>query len=228
MLTSVINDLSGLQTPLVLVIDDYHLIRTEAIHDSLIAFIEQIPAHFHIVISTREDPPLALARWRAKQALTEIRFSDLQFSLDETEKLMNRIKDFRLSAEELAALNRRTEGWIVGLSMAALSLEKLSVSARNEFIRDFAGNDRFVMDYLVEDVLAKQSEDTLLFLFTTALLDKMNAALCDAVTGRTDSAERLRSLERANLFLIPLDNRRNWFRYHHLFADPLRHRANLT
>src|SRR5690606_66497 len=146
-----------LQTPLVLVIDDYHLIRTEAIHDSLIAFIEQIPAHFHIVISTREDPPLALARWRAKQALTEIRFPDLQFSLDETEKLMNRIKDFRLSAEELAALHRRTEGWIVGLSMAALSLEKLSVSARNEFIRDFAGNDRFVMDYLVEDVLAKQS-----------------------------------------------------------------------
>jgi LuxR family maltose regulon positive regulatory protein len=226
LLTSVINDLSGLQTPLVLVIDDYHLIRTEAIHDSLIAFIEQIPAHFHIVISTREDPPLALARWRAKQALTEIRFPDLQFSLDETEKLMNRIKDFRLSAEELAALNRRTEGWIVGLSMAALSLEKLSVSARNEFIRDFAGNDRFVMDYLVEDVLAKQSEDTLLFLFTTALLDKMNAALCDAVTGRTDSAERLRSLERANLFLIPLDNRRNWFRYHHLFADLLRHRVN--
>lgn len=225
LLTSVINDLSGLKTPLVLVIDDYHLIHTETIHDSMNLFVEQIPAHFHIVISTREDPPLAPARLRARQALTEIRFSDLQFSLDETDRLMNEIMDFRLSAEDIAALKQRTEGWIVGLSMAALSLEKLSVSARNEFIRNFAGDDRFVMDYLVEDVLAKQSEDTLLFLFTTALLDKLNAALCDAVMGRVDSAEQLRYLEGANLFLIPLDNRRNWFRYHHLFADLLRHRV---
>lgn len=225
LLTSVINDLSSLKGPLVLVLDDYHLIQTEAIHDSINLFINQIPPHLQIVISTREDPPLALAQWRAKLALTEIRFPDLQFSLDETDRLMNEIMDFRLSAEEIAALQRRTEGWIVGLCLAALSLEKLSSSARKEFIQNFAGDDRFVVDYLVEGVLAQQSEDTLLFLMKTALLDKLTASLCDAVMERVDSAERLRRLESANLFLIPLDNRRNWFRYHHLFADLLRCRV---
>lgn len=227
LLTSVINDLSRLTTPLVLVLDDYHLIHTAEIHDSMNLFIDQMPPHLQLVISTREDPPLSLARWRTKQALTEIRFSDLQFSLDETDRLMNKIMDFRLSAEEIATLKRRTEGWIAGLRMAAISLEKLSSRARKEFIQNFAGDDRFVADYLVEDVLEKQSEDTLLFLMKTALLDQLNASLCDTVMGRTDSAERLRYLESANLFLIPLDNRRKWFRYHHLFAELLHHRVKL-
>jgi LuxR family maltose regulon positive regulatory protein len=225
LLTSVINDLSARKTPLLLVLDDYHLIQTTAIHESINHFIDQMPPHLQIVIATREDPPLTLARWRAKQALTEIRFADLQFSLEETDCLMNKIKDFRLPAAEIAALQRRTEGWIAGLQLAALSLERLSPAVRREYIQNFAGDDRYVGDYLVEDVLAQQAKDTQLFLMKTALLEQMNAALCDAVMDRTDSAERLRYLEEANLFLIALDPRRSWFRYHHLFADLLRHRA---
>ncbi|NLW55917.1 MAG: hypothetical protein GX050_04760 [Firmicutes bacterium] len=125
LLTSVINDLSARKTPLLLVLDDYHLIQTPAIHESINLFIDQMPPHLQIVISTREDPPFALARWRAKQVLTEIHFSDLQFSLEETDRLMNKIKDFQLPAEAIAALQRRTEGWIAVLQLAALSLERL-------------------------------------------------------------------------------------------------------
>src|SRR5690554_3587373 len=223
--TSVLNDLSNLQTPLILVIDDYHFIHAEEIHESLNLFIDRLPPHFHLIISTREDPPLAIARWRASLALTEIRFSDLQFSSDETGKLLNEIMDFGLSAQDVSALEQRTEGWIVGLRMAALSLENLSSSARQEFIKNFTGDDRFIVDYVVEDVLKKLSEDTLLFLVKTSLLDRFTASLCDAVMESAGSAEQLKGLEEANLFLISLDHQRHWFRYHHLFSDLLRSRV---
>lgn len=224
LVTAVINDISGFGAPLMMVLDDYHRLHSESIHQSINFLIDNLPSQTHLVIATREEPPLAIARFRAGMNLTEIHGADLHFSIGETNRLMNDLLHCNLSQEDITILQERTEGWVAGLQMAALSLQNQSQMAKHEFINEFAGNDKFIVDYLVEDVLQKQPPHILSFLLKTSVLDKFCAPLCDDIMGRTDSRGTLEQLETANLFTIPLDNRRVWFRYHHLFADLLRQR----
>jgi LuxR family maltose regulon positive regulatory protein len=228
LLTIFINDLSAIPSPLILVLDDYHLIREESIHHNLDYFIDHLPARIHLVIATRENPPLALSRWRARAELTEIRVADLRFTKEETSEFLNTISNLDLNDDDVAALEKRTEGWAVGLHLAALSLQALDARGKQEFIDAFAGDDRYVMDYLVEEILQYQPPHIQDFLYQTSILERMCGPLCDALTDRDDSQKILDKLERINLFTIPLDNRRFWFRYHHLFADLLYHRLSLS
>ena len=221
---SIVNDLIELSTQLVLVLDDYHLIEAEQIHKSVNALIELLPVSVHLAIITRREPPLAVARLRVDGTLTEIRFGDLRFSRGEIDGLMNDIMNLNLSEDDIVTLTERTEGWVVGVQMAALSLQNMGCYAQHEFIQRFGGDDKFIMDYLMEVVLQTQSSDVLAFLLRTSVLDKLCGSLCDAILDKKDSALILEQLETANLFLIPLDNRRVWYRYHHLFADLLRRR----
>lgn len=228
LLTMFINELSSIPSPLVLVLDDYHLIREESIHQNLDYFIEHLPPRIHLVIATRENPPLALSRWRARAELLEIRVADLRFTAEETSEFLNTISNLDLRDDDVAALEKRTEGWAVGLHLAALSLQALDTRGKQEFIDAFAGDDRYVMDYLVEEILQYQSAHIQDFLYQTSILERMCGPLCDALTNRDDSQKILDGLVRINLFTIPMDNRRFWFRYHHLFADLLYHRLRLS
>jgi len=177
----------------------------------------------HLVIVTREDPPLSLARLRAKGQLAELRIADLHFSTCEAAEFLNRVMGLNLLPEDIAALEARTEGWIAGLQLAAISIRgKEDVAG---FIKSFTGSHRFVLDYLAEEVLQHLSEPERSFLLQTSVLNSLCGSLCDAVTGRNDSGEMLETLERGNMFVVPLDDRRQWYRYHHLFADVLRVRA---
>lgn len=218
-LTVLLNTIAAYDQPLVLILDDYHLLEAPAIHESLLFFLEHQPPHFHLVLSTRIDPPWPLARLRARQQIAELRQSDLRFSDAEAAEFFQRSMQMRLPPEDVAALGARTEGWIAGLQMAALSLQRQS-DAR-AFVAAFTSSDRYIFDYLLEEVLQQQSPDVQDFLLKTALLDQMSHELCDAMLERADSQEVLDYLERANLFLIPLDHERNWYRYHHLFAQLL-------
>ncbi len=173
----------------------------------------------HLVIATREDPRLPLARWRARGQLTELRAADLRFAPSEAAEFLNRVMGLDLSAEDVTALESRTEGWIAGLQLAALSIQGRSDAAG--FIQTFSGSHRFVLDYLVEEVLARQPQRVRSFLLQTSILDKLCGALCDAVTGQKRGQGMLERLERGNLFVVPLDDERQWYRYHHLFADVL-------
>jgi len=205
-----------------LVLDDYHLIIAQPIHDALTFLLDHLPPQMRLAIASRTDPPLPLARLRGRGQLTELRAADLRFTPDEAAAFLNDVMGLGLSAEEIAVLDARTEGWIAGLQMAALSMRgRKDVTA---FIKAFSGSYRFVLDYLVEEVLDRQSSDTQDFLLKTSILERMTAPLCDAVTGRDDSQPILAQLEQANLFLVPLDDERRWYRYHHLFADLLRSR----
>ncbi|MBK8023305.1 MAG: hypothetical protein IPK19_18210 [Chloroflexi bacterium] len=227
LLTMLLNDAAALPAPITLVLDDYYVITEKAIHDSLSFLLEHLPPSLRLIISTRMDPLLPLGRMRARGLLAELRDSDLRFTHDEAAQFLNEVMDLDLSAEEVVTLDRRTEGWIVGLQMAALSLQHFDDEAgRSQFIHDFAGNDRYVLDYLMGEVLQQQPPDVQRFLLDTSILDRLSGALCNAVTERADSQAVLEGLEAANLFLIPLDNRRAWYRYHHLFADLLRHQLN--
>ncbi len=219
-----LNDLATLDQPLVLVIDDYHTITDPNIHTSLDFFLDHLPQQVHVVVATREDPPLSLPRRRARQKLTEIRAIDLRFTLAETTELLNAKMRLGLSANDLAALEQRTEGWAVGLQLAALSLQ--GRSDKHDFVAAFAGDDRFIADYLIEEVIQRQPPQVQDFLLKTSILPRLNAALCDAVLDRHDSRSVLLDLERANLFVVLLDNRREWFRYHRLFADLLQQRLS--
>jgi LuxR family maltose regulon positive regulatory protein len=220
-LTAFLNELDALRHDLVLILDDYHVIKSPLIHESLAFFIDRMPGHLHVVLATREDPPLPLARWRAHYQLTEIRAADLRFTFDETADFFHQIMQVPVSDADTHILETRVEGWIAGLQMAALSLRERASPA--EFIAAFSGGHRFILDYLSEEVLRRQAQEVRSFLLSTAILDRMNAALCDAVTGRADSQAMLERLEAANLFVVPLDDERRWYRYHRLFADLLRH-----
>jgi ATP/maltotriose-dependent transcriptional regulator MalT len=217
--TTLLNALADVPGDTVLVLDDYHVIDTPEIHDGVAFLIDHLPPETHVILATRSDPALPLPRLRARGDLVEIRAADLRFTADETGAYLNGPMGLELTAGDVAALEGRTEGWIAALQLAALS-----VTGRDDmgaFIADFAGDDRYIVDYLVEEVLERQPDRVRRFLFDTSILDRMTGTLCDAVTGRDGGTATLVALERANLFVIPLDDRRRWYRYHHLFADVL-------
>lgn len=222
--TTLINELDQIKQPFILVLDDYHFIDTEIIHNSLNFLLDHLPLQHCFVISTRVDPPLALSRRRGSGYFTEVRTADLRFSTEETAILLNTINHLDLTEADITTLDNRTEGWIVGLQLAALSLR--TQPDRHAFVTAFAGDDRYIVDYLLDEVLRQQTPDIQSFLLQTSILERLCCPLCDAVTGRTDSQAVLHQLEAANLFIIPLDNRRYWYRYHHLFRDLLRHHLN--
>ncbi|MCG2786471.1 MAG: LuxR C-terminal-related transcriptional regulator [Anaerolineae bacterium] len=213
-------EIAALQTYFLLALDDYHLITRPAIQGILQFLLTHQPANLHLVLVSRADPPWPLGRLRARREMNEIRVADLRFSPQEAAEFLNTCMGLGLTSEQVTALETRTEGWIAGLQLAALSLQ--GQANPQELITSLAGSQRFIADYLIEEVLEKQPPEVQDFLLKTAVLDQMNAELCAEVTGRTDSQATLLQLEQSNLFLIPLDQERNWYRYHHLFADLLR------
>lgn len=221
-----INDLTAQDCSIVLVLDDYHIIQTASIHAGLAFLLEHLPRNLHLIISTRTDPPWPLARYRARNQLVEIRSRDLRFSVEETKQFLNHTMGLNLSPEAVAALEERTEGWAAGLQLAALSMQGRSdISA---FVEAFTGSHLYVAEYLVEEVLQRQPAEVRTFLLQTSILKRMNAGVCEAVTGCLDGRDILKSLHHANIFIVPLDNQGQWFRYHHLFADLLQSRAGQT
>jgi LuxR family maltose regulon positive regulatory protein len=221
-LTTLLNEITTIPDTFALVLDDYHVIEAQSIDQALTFLLNHLPPQMHLVITTREDPQLPLARLRVRGQLTELRVTDLRFSLAEAAEFLNQVMGLTLSAEEIAALEARTEGWIAGLQMAALSLQGRADTAT--FIQAFTGSHRFVLDYLVEEVLQSQTERGRSFLLQTSILDRLTGPLCDAVTGQEEGNVMLAALERGNLFVVPLDDQRQWYRYHHLFADVLQAR----
>ncbi len=223
-LTALLNEIMTISDDFALALDDYHVIDAKPIDAALTFLIEHLPPQMHLVIATREDPQLPLAKLRARGQLTELRVADLRFTPSEAAGFLNQGMGLDLSTEDIAALETRTEGWIAGLQLAAISLQGHQDAPR--FIKSFTGNHHFVLDYLLEEVLHRQPENVQTFLLRTAILDRMCGSLCDAVlTNPTASGqETLAYLERANLFIIPLDDERRWYRYHHLFAELLRQR----
>lgn len=218
-LAVLLNDLVATPHDVLLVLDDYHLVETPAVHEAVAFLLDHLPERLHLVISGRTDPPLPMARLRAAGRLVEVRASDLRFTSDEVDAYLNRSMGLRLTAPDTAALEARTEGWIAALQLAALSLQGRDDAGG--FIAGFAGDDRYVVNYLVEEVLVRQPEQVQSFLLHTSILDRLTGPLCDAVTGQPTGRSMLEALDRANLFLVPLDDRRQWYRYHRLFADVL-------
>jgi LuxR family transcriptional regulator, maltose regulon positive regulatory protein len=225
-LTTLLNEITSIPDNFVLVLDDYHILDAKPVDDALTFLLEHLPTQMHLVIATREDPHLPLARLRARGQLTELRAADLRFTPAEAAEFLNRIMGLNLSAEDIAALENRTEGWIAGLQLAALSMQ--GYKDTSGFIKSFTGSHHFVLDYLLEEVLQQQSESIQTFLLRTSILSRLCAPLCDAVLIDTSVSgqETLEYLERANLFIVPLDNERRWYRYHHLFGDLLRQRLH--
>jgi len=225
-LTALLNDITTIRDHFVLVLDDYHVITAQPVDHALTYLVEHLPPHMHLVIATREDPHLPLARLRARGHLTEVRAVDLRFTPSEAATFLNQVMGLTLSAQDIAALERRTEGWIAGLQLAALSMQ--GHEDATSFIQSFTGSHYFVLDYLVEEVLGQQPERIQTFLLRTSILDRMTGPLCDAVVLDPSASGRatLEYLERANLFIVPLDHERRWYRYHHLFADLLRLRLH--
>jgi len=223
-LTSLLNEIATILGSFVFVLDDYHLADSQPVGEALTFLLEHLPPQMHLVVTTREDPHLPLARLRARGQLTELRTADLRFAPGEAAEFFNQAVGLDLTAEDVAALEARTEGWIAGMHMAAISMRGHQDAAG--FIRSFTGSHHFVLDYLMEEVLRQQSEDIQAFLLRTSMLDRLCGPLCDAVTGSLAASgqDTLEYLERANLFIVPLDNERRWYRYHHLFAELLRQR----
>jgi len=219
LITALINEIATLDTPFVLVLDDYHTITLPTIHNAVIFLLDHLPPHMHLAIATRADPPLPLPRLRIRDESTELRVADLRFSTDEIAAFFNERMRLGISPEDVATLEARTEGWVAGLQVAALSLKGYQDTA--SFIQAFAGSNRYIMDYLVEEVLQQQPESIQTFLLQTAILDRLTGALCDVITDRDDGQATLEMLERTNLFVVPLDDERRWYRYHRLFADLL-------
>ena len=226
LLTTLLNEISILPDDIVLVLDDYHVIDAEPVNLALTFLIEHLPPRMHLIITTREDPQLPLARLRARGDMTELRVADLRFTTNEAATFLNEAMGLNLSAHNVATLERRTEGWIAGLQLAALSMQ--GHEDATGFIQAFTGSHHFVMDYLVEEVLRQQPERIQSFLLCTSILDQLCGPLCDAVVldPSASSQKTLEFLERANLFLIPLDDERRWYRYHHLFAELLQQRLH--
>jgi LuxR family maltose regulon positive regulatory protein len=223
-LTTLLNEIAPVPDSFTLVFDDYHVIDAKPVDNALTFLLEHLPPQMHLIIITREDPQLSLARLRAQGQLTELRITDLRFTVSEAGEFLNQVMELNLSAEEITALETRTEGWIAGLKLAAISMQ--GHHDTTSFIKSFTGSHHFVMDYLVEEVLQQQPENVQAFLLHTSILERLCGPLCDAVLLSTCASgqETLEHLEHANLFIIPLDSERRWYRYHHLFADLLRQR----
>jgi LuxR family maltose regulon positive regulatory protein len=223
-LTTLLNEIAASPDNFTLVLDDYHVIDAKPVENALTFLIEHLPPQMHLVIVTREDPPLPLARYRARGQLTELRAADLRFTPEEAGAFLNQMMNLNLSVENIAALETRTEGWIAGLQLAAISMQ--GQEDIDGFIQSFTGSHHFVLDYLLEEVLQQQPASAQTFLLRTSILDRLCGPLCDAVLLDLSASgqETLEYLEHANLFIVPLDNQRRWYRYHHLFADLLRQR----
>jgi LuxR family maltose regulon positive regulatory protein len=218
-LTALLNEISTVPEDFVLVLDDYHVIDSKPVDDALAFLLEHMPPQMHLIVATREDPHLPLARWRSRGQLTEVRAADLRFTPDEAAEFLEEAVGLDLPERDVAALETRTEGWIAGLQLAALSMRgREDVSG---FIAAFAGDNRYIVDYLVEEVLQRQPERIRSFLLQTSILERLTGPLCEAVTGQEENRGTLEALERGNFFIVPLDDKRQWYRYHHLFADVL-------
>jgi LuxR family maltose regulon positive regulatory protein len=222
-LTPLVNDLSAVPTTFAIVLDDLHLIQSELVYQALGFLLDHLPPQAHLVIATRADPPLALSRLRGSGQLVELRATDLRFTQEEAPMFLNQVMGLELSSKDIAALETRTEGWVAGLQLAALSMRQSHDT--QAFIDAFSGSHEYIMDYLTDEVLNQQPEETRSFLLQTSILDRLSGSLCDALTGQNNGHQTLESLRSANLFLLPLDDERRWYRYHHLMADLLR--ANL-
>ena len=223
-LTKLINDLAAMTGKIVFVLDDYHLIDSQTVHDAVSFFIENMPSQIHLVIATREDPLLPIPRLRARDQMTELRAADLRFTSSEVVDFLNHVMGLNLTTEDISALETRTEGWIAGLQLAAISLRgRTDIST---FVKSFTGSHRLVLDYLIEEVLNQQSEEVQDFLLQTSILDQLTGPLCDALTGKDNGQQVLEMFDHANLFIVSLDEERRWYRYHHLFADLLRQRLS--
>src|SRR5512135_1357758 len=223
-LTGLLNEITTVPADFSLVLDDYHVIDSQAVDQALTFLVEHLPPQLHLVIASREDPPLPLARVRVRGQLTELRATDLRFTPAEAAEFLNRVMGLNLAAEDITALETRAEGWIAGLQLAAISMQ--GHADTTSFIQSFTGSHHFVLDYLIEEVLQQQSESVQSFLLRTSILERMCGPLCEAVLldPAVSGQETLEYLERANLFIVPLDNDRYWYRYHHLFGDLLRKR----
>jgi LuxR family maltose regulon positive regulatory protein len=225
-LTALVNDIAAMPEDFALILDDYHAIEAPSVHDAVAFLLEHLPVQMHLVIASRTDPPLPLARLFARGHLTKLSAADLRFTFEEAVAFLNEAIGVDLSPEDVAALEERTEGWVAGLQLAALSMQ-----GREDlpgFIAAFTGSNRYVLDYLAEEILRKQPESVQSFLLETSVLDRLSGPLSDAVTGRSDGQEMLEKLERDNLFVVPLDDERRWFRYHHLFSQFLRRELRQT
>ena len=239
-LVQLINHLAGEGQPFVLILDDYQFIHSENVHKAVAFLLENSPACMHLVISTRSDPPLSLALLRARDQLVEIRMSDLRFNPEESAGFLQQVMGLHLLSEDVSALETRTEGWIAGLQMAALAIRSVAAPlvrdagaldshrAVSEFIQAFSGSNRYILDYLGEEVLSRRSEETRRFLLQTSILERFSAPLCEAVTQSEGSQKLLEELEKENLFTVPLDSERHWYRYHHLFAELLFYKLEET
>ena len=226
MLTALINEIASVSQPFLLILDDYHVIHTPPIHQQLAFLLDHQPDNLHLIITTREDPLLPISRLRARGQVLEVRQGDLRFTAEETAEFLKNVMGLGLSPDEIAALERRTEGWIAGLQLAALSMQ-----GRDDlkgFIQAFTGSSRFILDYLIEEVFEKQSTDVKDFLLKTSILERLSGPLCDAVAEKNVSQELLEALEQANLFIVPLDQSREWYRYHRLFSELLRNRLRAS
>ncbi len=221
-LGTLINELVDLPGKVAIILDDYHAIDSESVHRIVSFLLEHLPGSVHLVISSRVDPPLPLARLRARRQMTELHAGDLRFTSEEAAAFLKDVMSLDLSADDVSALEGVTEGWIAALQLAALSMrERKDISG---FIRSFSGGHRDVFDFLAEEVLERQAERVQSFLLETSILTSLSGPLCNALTGRDDGQHTLERLERENLLVVPLDDQRRWYRYHHLFADFLRGR----
>ncbi len=225
-LATLIHCLSSVPNSFALVLEDYHSITASAIHDAVAYLISHMPSQMRLIISSRIDPPLPLSRLRVRGDLTEIRADDLRFTHEETNAYLNHVMGLALSAEDVDELETRTEGWIAGLKLAALSMQSDPDADLPAFVSEFAGSHHYIADYLVEEVLNGQSEQVRNFLLQTSVLSCLCGPLCDAVARQGNGQAMLEQLDQENLFVVRLDDNREWFRYHHLFADLLRHRLN--
>jgi LuxR family maltose regulon positive regulatory protein len=227
-LTALINDIAAIPDNFLLVLDDYHVIDTAAVDNAVLFLLDHLPPQMHLVIATREDPNLPLARLRARSHMTELRATNLRFTPDEAAEFLNQMMGLNLSADNITALDTLTEGWIVGLQLAALALQgTISMQGQKDtasFVTSFTGSHRFVMDYLLEEVLYQQPEHVQTFLLRTSILDRLCGPLCDTVCSLCFRPGNVRISRTGNLFIVHLDNERRWYRYHHLFADLLRQR----
>ena len=217
-LTTLLNALAALPYDFALVLDDYHFITDPQIYQGMNFFLEHLPLQMHLMIASRVELPIPLARLRGQGQLTELRAQDLCFTSGEV-ALFNQVMNLGLSPEDLAIVETRIEGWIAGLQLVALSTQ--GHGDMHAFIKAFSGSNRYILDYLSEEVFARQPEHVQTFLLYTSMLDQLTGSLCDAITGRSDGQRILEMLEQAGLFIVPLDDERRWYRYHHLFADIL-------
>ncbi len=228
-LTNLLNDIAAVPDEAILVLDDYHVIESQPVDQALTFFIDNLPPQMHLVVASRIDPSLPLSRLRAGCQMTELRADDLRFTINETAAFLNQIMGLELSSQDVVALEERTEGWIAGLQLAALSIQGLQRKTDvTEFITRFTGSDRYIQDYLTDEVLGQQPEERVDFLLQTSILNRLCGPLCDTVTKQVDSQAVLEALENENLFTVPLDNERYWYRYHHLFAELLAHHMRRT